>query len=741
MHRATRRGALQPGELAEAVVLGDVSLALTVVAQFVPVSGAVLIAAAVVPLAVVAARHRLRAVIAGTIAASVVGFLVVGLAAPLDMAACGALGALVGAADRRGWSPRRTLATGVAMFWPASAAITVGLLFVFSNLRRLALDNVRNGWTGLFNFAHGVDQVIAYVVTTPMLFVPLVIVIGVRVTKRVRAAGADGRETAMRLGIAAVAFGIVIAGFELLGWLRPHANAVIDWTVEHWWLTIPIALLLGLWFFIWLAIGLSTPTLGRVRAAFGAAHAEEPLPEEGSSPTIPVPVQLHDVHFRYPNADHDALEGITLDVAVPELLAIVGANGSGKSTLARVIAGRRSASSGTISRPGAVGLGRPRGTAIVSQRPEAQVLGVQVRDDVIWGLPDAHAVDIDAVLDRVGLLPLADRETSTLSGGELQRLAVAAAIAREPRLLVSDESTAMVDAEGRARLMSVLRDLVETDGLSVVHVTHHPAEAASADRVVTLAHGTIADAPRPSRVTGLHVPRPRRPHRPGRAEIELRGVGHVYSRGTPWANRALTDVNLTLRRGESLLVVGHNGSGKSTLAWILAGLIAPSEGTAELGGAPITNQIGRVGLSFQHARLQLLRPTVLDDIKTAAGVDDRTAFDALAAVGLAQVGMAGRRVDELSGGQLRRVVLAGVLASQPVAVVLDEPFAGLDAEGRDELDRLLSRLRNEHDIALVIVSHDHDLPEGVVDRVVELDAGRIVRDEPLDDISAEGGRP
>jgi energy-coupling factor transport system ATP-binding protein len=393
-----------------------------------------------------------------------------------------------------------------------------------------------------------------------------------------------------------------------------------------------------------------------------------------------------------------------------------------------------------VDRPGAVGLGRPGGTAIVFQRPEAQVLGVQVRDDVIWGLPHPHDVDIDSVLDRVGLLPLADRETSTLSGGELQRLAVAAALARAPRLLVSDESTAMVDAEGRAQLIALLRDLVDHDGLGVVHVTHHPDEAAGADRVVTLAHGAVVEAPRPSRVTGLHVARARRPDPRQPGAIELRGVGHIYSRDTPWANRALTGIDLTLRRGESLLVVGHNGSGKSTLAWILAGLLVPSEGTTELGGIPIAHQIGRVGLSFQHARLQLLRPTVLDEIKTAAGVDDRTAFDALAGVGLAQVGIAGRRIDELSGGQLRRVVLAGVLASEPVAVVLDEPFAGLDAEGRDELDRLLTRLRNEHDIALVIVSHDYDLPEGLVDRVVELRDGRVVRDEPMGDLSAEEGR-
>jgi len=93
-----------------------------------------------------------------------------------------------------------------------------------------------------------------------------------------------------------------------------------------------------------------------------------------------------------------------------------------------------------------------------------------------------------------------------------------------------------------------------------------------------------------------------------------------------------------------------------------------------------------------------------------------------------------RRVDELSGGQMRRVVLAGVIASQPRAIVLDEPFAGLDADGRAELDTVLSGLRRRHDIALVIVSHDRDLPAGLVDRIVELEAGRITRDEPLEDV-------
>jgi energy-coupling factor transporter ATP-binding protein EcfA2 len=670
--------------LAEAVVLADVSLALTILGQVIPLGSALLVAA-VVPLAVVAARHRLRAVITGTVAASVVGFLVIGSAAFTSMGACAALGALVGAADRRGWTRRRTMVVGLAVLWPSTALFADLTLLAFGNLRRLTLDQVRNGWKGLFHLMRN-------------------------------------------LGLVRVA--------------RPGEH-LLTWIVRDWWLSVPLTLFVLLWFGIWLAIGLSTPALRRVRGAFGDPVVEDELPDakraaESTAASVsvpePLPVSLRHVSYRYPNAHTDALADVTLTVQPAELVAIVGSNGSGKSTLARLLAGRRSPSSGELERPGAVGLGREDGTAIVSQRPEAQVLGVRVRDDVVWGMPDPARVDVDAFLDRVGLRALADRETSTLSGGELQRLAIAAALARAPKLLISDESTAMVDATGRSQLVTLFDDLAHRDGLGVVHVTHRAAEAAVADRRITLAAGRVVDAPArlrsdeaiaaPAHRVALHI---------GDPLITLAGVGHVYSRKTPWANRALTNVDLTIRSGEAIVVVGHNGSGKSTLAWILSGLLAPSEGSALLDDKPVFDQVGRVGLSFQHSRLQLLRATVLDEVRSAGGVDDTGARDALTAVGLDPFRFANRRVDELSGGQMRRVVLAGVLASQPRAIILDEPFAGLDADGRAELDTLLTDLRRRGELTLVIVSHDRDLPAGLVDRIVELEAGRITRDEPLED--------
>ncbi len=694
-HTRRAHGRLGPGELAEAVVLADVSLALIVVGQLVPFGGA-LIAAAVVPLAVVGARHRLRAVVTGAIAACAVGFLVVGTAAITSMVACAALGALVGAGDRRGWSARRTTITGLATLWPSASAITLGLLLVFENLRQLTLDQIHNGWFGLFH---------------------------------------------------------ILRNLGLVRLARP-LEQLVQWGIDYWWISIPVTLFVLLWFGIWLAHGLSTPALIRVRSAFGDAVVDEDGAgagaggAHGGAVPNPVPVSLRDVRFRYPNAATDALVDISLDVVPAELTAIVGVNGSGKSTLARLLAGRRSPSGGELTRPGPVGLGQPGGTAIVSQRPEAQVLGVRVRDDVVWGMPHPERVDVEAFLRRVGLGDFIGRETATLSGGELQRLAIAAALARNPQLLISDESTAMVDAGGRAQLVALFRDLAHADGLGVVHITHRAAEAAAADRTITLAGGRIVDAPARLRAddtiktatgnTATGNTASGRPHgRLGRPIISIERVGHVYSRGTPWANRALTEVDLTVHPGEAIVVVGHNGSGKSTLAWVLAGLIEPTEGAALLDGRPIADQVGRVGLSFQHARLQVLRPMVVDEVRTAGGVDDDAARAALTAVGLDPIRFAGRRVDELSGGQMRRVVLAGVIAAQPRAIVLDEPFAGLDADGRSELDALLTRLRIQQNVALVIVSHDYDLPPGLADRIIELEGGRITRDEPLEDAVPE----
>ena len=158
-----------------------------------------------------------------------------------------------------------------------------------------------------------------------------------------------------------------------------------------------------------------------------------------------------------------------------------------------MLAGREP-TSGTIERPGAVGLGKLGGTAVVMQHPESQVLGTRVADDVVWGLPPGKTTDVHRLLTEVGLDGLAERDTGGLSGGELQRLAVAAALAREPSLLIADEVTSMVDQDGRDALMSVLSGLTQHHRMSLVHITHYNDEADAADRAINLTgNGGAAD--------------------------------------------------------------------------------------------------------------------------------------------------------------------------------------------------------------------------------------------------------
>ena len=125
------------------------------------------------------------------------------------------------------------------------------------------------------------------------------------------------------------------------------------------------------------------------------------------------------------------------------------------------------------------------------------MLGVRVADDLRWGLPVDHPLDVEALLAAVGLGGFADRETATLSGGELQRLAIAAALARNPALLVSDESTTMVDPAGREEIVALFRRIAD-DGVTVVHITHRPEEVAAADLVYVLGSGRVVAHGEPS---------------------------------------------------------------------------------------------------------------------------------------------------------------------------------------------------------------------------------------------------
>jgi energy-coupling factor transporter ATP-binding protein EcfA2 len=653
---------LRPSELAHASVMGALCAAIAIVAVVLPHAGALGLLGSV-PIGLLAYRYRLRVLITGTVAAAVIGFLVVGLSGFGTVALCAYVGGLAGIVKRRGGGmPIVTVAScgaGVVV-----GAVVVLALTVLTRLRQLVFHTITAAMDGAATAAAWVphQQVAA------------------QEFKRLVGEALNYWQWFV-LGFAVVA----IAGASVIGW----------WALSR--------------------------VLERLRGVPDVHKLDAPA---STVPIQPVPVRLHEVSLRYPHAADDALRPVSLEVRAGEHIAVTGANGSGKTTLMLILTGR-APTSGTVERRGAVGLGQLGGTAVVMQHPESQILGTRVADDVVWGLPPGKITDVGRLLSEVGLVGFAERDTGGLSGGELQRLAVAAALAREPALFVADEVTSMVDQEGRNALLRVLSGLTDRHQTALVHITHYNNEAACADRTINLADSLdntamVETMPAPaSTVAAAH-----QSHAP---VLELAGVGHEYGSGTPWAQTALRDLSFVVHEGDGLLIHGGNGSGKSTLAWIMAGLAKPTTGTCLLDGRLVSEQVGAVALQFQAARLQLMRSRVGLEVASAGGFspdDHDRVTAALAAVGL-DAALAKRRIDQLSGGQMRRVVLAGLLARSPRVLILDEPLAGLDAASQRGLVGLLAERRYNSGLTVVVISHDFAGLEELCPRTLHLRDGLL----------------
>lgn len=695
MSGARTRGALRPLEIAWIAIFGGLAVAAVVIGSVIPLAGAVRLLAPV-PLALIGARTRPRAMVAATVSTAAVSFAMAGSRAALALLGAAVVGGVVGEIKRRGrgWP---TLLAVSAVAAPLIGGVSVVALLILKPLRELALEATSNTLGGIAKW------------------------VGKIPSAQSLADGIDGLRDN------------VVTYWWAWMWSMGAAGTLLTMVVA-WWI------------------------LGAVIDRLADIPSEDTLDdaatEDDGRQVNPLPLQLDHVGFSYQSDGPEVLSNIDLRIAPGEFVAVVGANGSGKSTLSKILAGRRP-TTGAVHRPGAAGLGRHGGTAMVLQRPETQMLGARVADDVVWGLPEGTDVDVDALLAEVGLAGLGDRETSDLSGGQQQRLSIAAALARDPALLIADEATSMVDPAGRAEILEVLGDLPRTRGIAVVMITHRAVEAVAADRIVHLVAGRIVPYS-PDWLSELHEAEAGAasryeldaswheassgdvmsgPEPTSEPVLSLSGVGYTYLLGSPWEVNALHDVNLTVHRGEGLLIVGGNGSGKTTLAWIMAGLIEPTDGTCLLHlperqglGEPVSKHVGEVGLAFQHARLQLQKPNVGDDIMAVGGLKIGTTEVArtLESVGLPRT-MAIRRIDALSGGQMRRVVLAGLIARAPQVMILDEPLAGLDPVARDEVIALLATLRADG-MTIVIISHDFASLGQLCTRRVRLAGGTLVPD-------------
>jgi len=476
--------------------------------------------------------------------------------------------------------------------------------------------------------------------------------------------------------------------------------------------------------------------------------------------------------YRYPERERPALDDVTLELAPGSFTVLAGRSASGKSTLLRAASGliphfHGGEAWGELEVAGmSVRDHEPSDIAqcagTVLQEPEAQLVMNTVGSEIALAMEHrgepagAVARAVEEVALALGVERLLERRVDSLSGGELQRVALAAALAHRPGLLVLDEPTSQLDPVAGDELVWLLRRLNEEWGTAVL-VAEHRLERCipAADRVVALANGRIAFDGAPAEfldwaaeadpalatpaatlfsLAGLRplpvtVKQAREALAGSRCEplagtvpssasrsdlLRLRGVWHELRDGPA----VLRGIDLAVRGGETVALMGRNGAGKSTLLRLAKGLIEPTRGKVERGGD--------VALLLQNPGDYLVHEHVREEASA----------DALAVAGLAQRGEANPR--DLSGGERQRLALEVVLDGvDPAVVCLDEPTRGMD---RPRKDALAARLRQLADAgrAVIVATHDTEFAARLADRVVLLGQGVVIADAPAREVLAGG---
>lgn len=496
-------------------------------------------------------------------------------------------------------------------------------------------------------------------------------------------------------------------------------------------------------------------------------------------------VELRDV-FRVhstPEGDAAALQGLTLSVAEGERLAVLGPSGSGKTSLLRLLAGVDRASAGTarvfgsdLGRLGRRALARYRARTIgyVDQRyaealdPLLTIAGSIALRLRLEGDPRADR-RAHELLDAVGLGDRRRAVPCELSGGEQQRVAVCAALAHEPRLLLADEPTGELDQASAEVVFELVAELARAHGTTVVVVSHDARAAEFADRAVRIRDGRVSEERREGSdqivvARGGWIRLPEEALRGAgvgeRAAVRVRGREIVVTaaerngaqplaRGPAEARLARSSVvvlrDLTKRYGDRVVldgfganfdrgaltaVTGPSGSGKTTLLDLVAGLELPDAGSVELMGTDVASldRTGRADLRRGHVGYVAQQPELVPFLSARENVvlglrlhgrpvDE--ALPALDAVGLAE--RAEQRVERLSGGERFRVAIARALAHRPDVLIADEPTSRLDEANALAVASLLSQLAREWGAAVIVSSHDPLVIE-LADEWIELGA-------------------
>ena len=573
-----------------------------------------------------------------------------------------------------------------------------------------------------------------------------------------------------------------------------------------------------------------------------------------------------------------ALSALNFSIETGSFVCILGHNGSGKSTLAKLFNALQLPTEGTVFVSGMDSREEKnifpirREVGMVFQNPDNQIIASVVEEDVGFG-PENIGLPTDEIWQRVNnALSAVHMEAyrlkspNHLSGGQKQRVAIAGTLAMEPKTIVLDEPTAMLDPSGRKEVLESVLELKRKKGISIILITHYMEEAVDADRILLMDSGKLVMDGSPREVfqnverlkeyrmdvpiitelahklqkKGFPIEKTilkkeeleeelfkldkegfvlKEEHSPEKLSTEIlskegdnpfskernielekmesRGeevvsaqnenaalsdyiveVNHlsaIFQEGTAMESFALKDLSMKIRRGSLTAVIGHTGSGKSTLVQHLNGLIKAKSGEIFVsfrenpplvktgksflffkGKKTVIEKKGRlslseegfdyralrfkVGLVFQYPEYQLFEETVLEDVMFGPLNQGKKREDAevLAKEALASLGIGeelyAKSPFELSGGQKRKVAIAGVLAMGPELLILDEPTAGLDPAGRDELFEEIAGLRRNYAMTILLVSHSMDDVARYADEVLVLHQGELKLEGKVEEV-------
>ena len=602
-------------------------------------------------------------------------------------------------------------------------------------------------------------------------------------------------------------------------------------------------------------------------------------------------IEIKDCTYEYVRRDENdevveklsAISRLNFTIEEGSFVCVLGHNGSGKSTLAKLFNALQIPTEGCViisgmdSREEANVFPIREKVGMVFQNPDNQIIASVVEEDVGFG-PENIGVPTEEIwkrvadaLEAVNMEAYRLKSPNHLSGGQKQRVAIAGTLAMEPKTIVLDEPTAMLDPSGRAEVIRSIRELNQKKGITIILITHYMEETVDADRIILMDQGKlvldgtpkeifskveelkslrmdvplITDLAHELRLSGMPVSegilkedelveellaifgedsfveeiekgqkeeepegesdrvvstvtensigkRSEEMHSQAtsisseekeiEAEIEketeketekdfilkVENLSCIYQKGTAMESYALKDINLSIKRGSFSALIGHTGSGKSTLLQHFNGLIKPETGEisvhfrknpalilqdkgflfwkgkkrkVEKEGVLSFKEEGfdfqglrfKVGLVFQYPEYQLFEETVFEDVlfgpkNQGLSLEEakKEAEEALRSMGVEEA-LWQKSPFELSGGQKRRVAIAGVLAMEPELLILDEPTAGLDPAGREELFQVIAHLQERYAMTILLVSHSMDDVARYAEEVFVLNQGECIR--------------